>query len=342
MLAHTTIERPPAIHAVQRAATALTVRRTRAGRFLVLRSGHVLWRSTGSYPNDGAQVALGTHSLAFATQRAGVYLTDLSGPERVVATGRSLHPLAISAEGDLLVTGRSRIRVISSTGKLVRSYGYRTRNGFAFDDRTGTLVFVTPNGRLASGAPRSVLSRRPVPLRDGWLSLTPGRLLVLGEARELVLARRDGSVVARAAWPAAAGSSDSGYELAPDGHAVAFRVSTAHPGDASGTAAVYVLRAGATRARLVYRDHFGTVGCGVSASMRWRGDDLLYRRSGSRTVAIDTRARADPARLSSAPPWRSAAMIRSPSSAAARSSPAAAPASAAGWPRRSRGRAPRS
>jgi hypothetical protein len=293
MLAHATIElraeRPPAIQAAHR-PPALTVRRTRSGRFLVLRGGHVVWRSTGSYPNDGGQVAIGPHSVAFATQRAGVFLTDLNDPERVVVPGRSLHPLAISADGDLLVTGRSRIRVISPAGDLVRDYGYRTRNGFALDDRTGTLVVVTPNGRLASGAPRSVLAWRRVPLRDGWISLTSGRLVALSEVRELVLARRDGSVVARATWPAAAGSSDSGFELAPDGHAVAFRLSTARPGDASGTAAVYVLRAGASAGRLVYRDRFGPVGCGASASMRWRGDELLYHRSGSGIVVIDTRA----------------------------------------------------
>jgi hypothetical protein len=293
MLAHATIEvraeRPAAMVTVRSSATQLTVRRNRAGRFFVLRGGRVVWRSSGSYPNDGTRTAFGTDSFAFATYRGGVYLTNLKGPERKLVPGRSLHPLGIAADGDLLVAGRSRIRVVSPAGDLVRSYGYRTHNGFAFDERTDSLVFVTPNGRLASGSPRSVLSRRRLPLGDGWISLTTGRLLVLTGSRGLVVARRDGSVVARAGWPAAAGSSDSGVELSPDGHAVAFRLSTAHPGDASGTASVYVLRAGESAAQLVYRDRFGPVGCGVTARMSWHGDDLLYRRSGGRIAVIDTR-----------------------------------------------------
>jgi ribosomal protein L27 len=269
----------------------LTVRRNRAGRFIVLRRGHIVWRSSGSYPHDGTQIAFGRHSFAFATYRGGVYLTDLEGPERMVVRGRSMFPLGIASDGDLMVAGKSHIRVISSAGELLRTYGYRTRNAYAFDERTQELVFVTPNGRLASGAPRTVLSRRRIPLRDGWISLAQGPLLVLEGRRELVLARRDGRVVARARWPAT-GASDSGVMVSPDGRSASFRLTTAHPGDRSGTASVYVLHAGDSAARLVYRDRLGPMGCAPGSSMSWRGDDLLYSRSGGEIAVIDTRTGA--------------------------------------------------
>jgi hypothetical protein len=267
----------------------LSVRRTRAGRFLVLHGGRVVWRSSAWYPNDGTQVAFGPHSFAFATFRGGVYLTDLGGPERVVLRGRSLAPLGISSAGDLIISGQSRIRVVSSTGTLVRSYGYRARNGVAFDDRTESLSFVTPDGHLAAGPPRSVRSYKRLLGVDGVITLTPTRLLVFSGAGELVVTRRDGTVVARAAWRRTAGTTDSGFELSPDGRALAFRLSTAHPGDTSGTAVVYVLRAGASAARAVFRDRLGPIGCGMAVTMSWHGDDLLYGRSGGELAAIDTR-----------------------------------------------------
>lgn len=268
----------------------LAIRRNRSGRFFLLRRGRVVWRSTGSYPNDATQVAFGPHSFAFSTARGGVYLTDLRGPERMVARGPSLFPLGISSRGDLLVAGGSRMRVISKAGGLVRSYGYRARSGFAFDDRTDGLIFVTPDGHLAAGPPRAVLPQSRLVDVDGPVSLTPGRLLVFSGERDIVVVRRDGSVLARARWPAADGTTDSGFELAPDGSAIAFRLSTAHPGDRSGTASLYVLRAGAQSARLVYRDRFGPVGCGVAATMSWHGSDLLYGRSGGELAVIDTRS----------------------------------------------------
>ena len=57
---------------------------------LILRNERVIWRSSGAYRDLTGDVAFGPHGLAFASYRRGVFLTDLRGPERLVAPGRSL------------------------------------------------------------------------------------------------------------------------------------------------------------------------------------------------------------------------------------------------------------
>jgi hypothetical protein len=190
-------------------AVALTVSRNRAGRCFVLRERHVVWRSTRTYPNDGTQIAFGPHSFAFAAYRGGVYLTDLAGPEHVVVRGRSLFPLGISSAGDLLVAGRSRIRVLSPASALVRSYGYRTRNGYAFDERlhagdsVAQLVYRDRFGPVGCGAPSS-MSWRGVDLlytRSGEIAVIDTRTAAVVEAgpvaRSLAPSNRPGI---RAEW----------------------------------------------------------------------------------------------------------------------------------------------
>ena len=191
-------------------AADLTVRRNRTGRFFVLRGRHVVWRSTGSYPNDGGQIAFGPHSFAFATYRGGVYLTDLEGPEHMVVRGRSMFPLGISSEGDLLVAGRSRIRVISPAGALVRSYGYRTRDGYAFDERTQTSS-LTP--KRLPGCTRAVLRA----IRCARMDLVTRVALVLRPT-------------ASRGWKRSPRPATGAIRRrARHGRSVSFRLSTAHP-----------------------------------------------------------------------------------------------------------------
>src|SRR5438477_12186019 len=58
----------------------ISVRRTPAGRFILLRDGRAIWRSRGLYRNDGADVAFGPREFAFAAYRRGIFMTGLNGP----------------------------------------------------------------------------------------------------------------------------------------------------------------------------------------------------------------------------------------------------------------------
>jgi hypothetical protein len=70
--------------------------------------------------------------------------------------------------------------------------------------------------------------------------------------------------------------------------AVAFRLSNARPGSHTGTASIYLLHAGKTRARLSYRHHLGLSGCVVGAGFGWHSYNLLYESSDSRLVVLNT------------------------------------------------------
>jgi hypothetical protein len=85
---------------------------------------------------------------------------------------------------------------------------------------------------------------------------------------------------------------DSGATVSSDGRHIAFRRSDARAGAKSGTAVLYVLHAGDTRASPVYRHRLGPIGCGVGASMRWNGRHLLYTTSDGQVAIIDAAGRA--------------------------------------------------
>src|SRR5215211_5286027 len=137
----------------------LTIRRTRAGRYIVMRRGRVVWRSAGLYYNEAGSIALDARAFAFDSYgRRGVFLTDLRGPERLVLRGRALYPIDFIAQGYLLVSGRRTITVVSRAGKIVARYRYRHSSSFSFDLPTRTLYFVAPDGMLS--APRCPAVRR--------------------------------------------------------------------------------------------------------------------------------------------------------------------------------------
>lgn len=266
----------------------LAIRRTRAGRVILFRRGRVVWRSHHLYPNDSASVAFGPQRFAFAAYRQGVFLTDLRGPERLVAAGRGLYPFDFTREGQLLVTGGGAVTVVAPDGGMVGRFRYRQRNGLAFDVRTDTLFFVTPTGTLAAAhAARLSLVRR---LRgiDGWISFAQPDLLVFSAARGVTVTRRDGTLVARARWPGSLGGSDSGLSVSADGRSFAFRVSDARAGARSARATVYVLRAGERRARVLYRHRLGPTGCGVGVNLRWLGRFLLYSSTNGQPTILDS------------------------------------------------------
>jgi len=264
----------------------LDVRRNRPGRYVLVGGGRVVWRSHGLYPDSAGSVAFGPGLFAFASYGRGVFLTDLRHGERLVARGQALYPLDFMDDGDLVVAAGRELRLVSPEGRTVRRLRFRRRNSFAFDERSGTLFFVTPAGRLASVRGRRVRLGRSVTTVVGQIS-TPARgLVVFGGDRTIVVTRTDGSVVARTRWRSSAAGSDSGVSVSPDGRAFAFRlVKGPH-------AALYVLRAGATRADPLYRHRLGPSGCAVGSNLSWSGRFLLYVSTDGRRAIVDTATRA--------------------------------------------------
>ena len=270
----------------------LNVRRTRAGRFLLLRHGKVVWRSARLYPNDGGTVAFGPGSFAFTTYREGVFLTDLRGAERLVA-GRGSFPVDFTSRGELLVSGRGAVRLIAHDGATRRRIRYRPRHGFAFDALSDTLFLVTRRGVLAAWDGQRLRQVRPLGRIGGWMTLALDGPLVFQAPRSLTVLRRDGVVVARTAWPRSRmGISDSGVSVSPGGRLFAFRRTDARPGARSATAVVYVLPRGGTQARAVYRHRLGPVGCAVGATLIWHGRFLLYSSYDGRLAVVDGRGGA--------------------------------------------------
>ena len=253
----------------------LNLRRTRAGAFVLVLHGHVVWRSSGRYPRDGGDVAFGPHRFAFATYRGGVYVTDLRRGERQVVRGRGFYPYTFTANGDLIVAGGGVLRLVSADGRMLRRLPYRSRNAFAFDERTETLYFVTRGGRLATLSGTDVALARSVARVDGALTLSP-RLLVFSGGHSITVTRRNGAGLASTRWSGRL-DSDAGVAVSADGRSFAFRLSSAH------TATVYVLRG--TRASAIYRQRIRRTGCAFGAGLSWHGSSLLYSSSDG-TLAV--------------------------------------------------------
>jgi hypothetical protein len=269
----------------------LRIVRTRPGRIVLRRAGRNEWRSSGLYPRDGGSHAFGPGSFAFASHRRGVFLTDLRSPERLVLPGVGLYPLAFLRGGSLLVVDGGwgpSISVLSPTGVLLRRYRYRPRHGYAFDERTESLFFVTPGRLLVRARGTGVRVVRPLRRVDGWLSLSGPHLSLQDEDTFTVL-RRDGTPVSRWTWPRSRRSGiDYGFVASEDARTFAFRTFTRERGT-RGRVVVYLLRPGERRATPVYRHRGTQLGCGTGASLHWDGRFLLYSTTGRRLVIVDSR-----------------------------------------------------
>lgn len=269
--------------------TPLTVHRNRAGRIFVLRHRRLAWRSRYLYRGDGGNIAFGPNAFAFASYRRGVFLTDLEGPERLVVRGRGLYPADFDNAGHLIVGDGKRIDLISRSGATLRRYRYRVRNGFAFDERSDTLFFVTREGALARVKELGIRLARPLQDVDGTINIDPSGLLVFYGVHDVTITRRDGGLLGHTSWAHSPRvSSDSGVSVSRDRQAFAFRLTDAHPGSQSSRATVYVLRAGTTRARAIYRHSMGPSGCAEGANLTWHGRFLLYNSTDGRKAVLDT------------------------------------------------------
>ena len=269
----------------------LNLRRNRPGRIFLSENGHLVWRSHALYPSDGGSVAFGPHRFAFASYSRGIFVTDLRGAERLVLPGRDLYPDAFTDTGELIVSGQSTLTIIGANGRVQRRLRYRARSGFAFDEGTQTLYFVSRKGVLTRMRGTAIEPLRPLPSADGWLTLAGPQLLVFSGARSITIVRDDGTIVARAQWRSQRLHSDAGVGVAPDGGAFAFRLSDARAGDRTGAATLYVLHAGSTHATAVYRRRLGPTGCTAGAGLTWHGRSLLYSSSDGRDAVIETGAR---------------------------------------------------
>jgi hypothetical protein len=266
----------------------LTYQRTHAGRYLVLREGRVVWRSSGLYFNEDGSGAFGPGAFAFASWgRRGVFLTDLRGPERLVVRGKTSYPIGFTRQGELLVSGPGTITVVSQDGTVLRRVRYRRSSSFSFDEQTQTLYFVTPTGMLSAVDGSAV--RRIGKIRErGWIGVLGRRLLTFTGPRHLAVLRRDdGSLVARANWHGAR-ELDAGVAVSDDGRLFAFRVSNVQARARRARAVVYLLRAGESSVRAVDRTRIRRAGCGGGgASLSWRGSSLLYRAADNYGVVSD-------------------------------------------------------
>jgi hypothetical protein len=268
----------------------LNLHRARTGSYTLLRHGRVVWRSHGLYPNDGGDVAFGPGFFAFRSYDRGIYLTDLRSPEELVVPGRGVYPVDFTHDGELIVAAHGMLLVVSRNGATRR---YRYSRGFAFDGKTDTLYFVTPNGVLAAARHERVRRFGRAPAFNEAFSLAEPSLLVWQRAHSLRITRRDGSFVASGRWPASLGGIDTWVTISADGELFAYRVSDAQPGGGKATANVFLIRRGEHHARLILRDRLRLASCccGVGGALSWHGRFLLYASGADRLEVLDTRRR---------------------------------------------------
>jgi hypothetical protein len=282
------------------AGADLVGRGTHAGRLIVVRlhrtpAGRLkripVWHSAGEYPDAGGSSAFGPHLFAFSAFHHGIYLTDLRHPERLVVHGRGLYPIGFTRAGQLLIAGSGHpISVVAPDGRLLRRYSYRPRAGFTWDYRTDTLYFVRPDERLAAAHGSHLRLLHRLTGIDGQIAFTPPGRLVFAGQRSVAITSLSGRLIASDRWPRSAiANFDSGVSVSPDGRSFAFRLTDAHPGSRHGEAVLYVLHAGQSRARAIYRHELGASGCAVGARLEWSGRYLLYSSTDGRQAVLDTR-----------------------------------------------------
>ena len=277
----------------------LTWYRIEHGRLLIGRRHRLVWRSQGRFAlvrGEGVgAVTLSSSRVAFSVftgRTPTLYLARLDGAEEVAARGET--PLGWTRTGSLVTLSMrgSVLRVRSPGGRLQRTLAGSVYN-FVFDRAHGALVYVA-HGMLErfDGDRVSVLARLPELRLGGRPSLTSlAGVLVVSGRRRLVVLRPDGSLLSSTVLPRPRAHADwAPGALAVDGNGdVAFtatRGNTAY--GSSGFERVYLLAAGATTARAIYREQVDFAVCERGAGLAWRGDWLLYSASEGYAAAIDT------------------------------------------------------
>ncbi len=274
----------------------LTWYRIRGGRLTIGHRLHTLWRSQARFRQryvDIGAVASSRRAVAFSIfhgRRQSLLVARPGQAEHVVATGET--PLGFSGSGALVSQRRSTLLLRDGIDWRARRL-ISGASDVVFDHAAHAVYFLA-RGRLErfDGARISQLATL-ASLRVGRRpQIEPlGRLVGVRSARRLVVLRNDGSVFASTPLPRPLARADLvSSALAADDRssAVAF---TATRGNTAygprGSELLYLLRPGATAARVLFRERLTFAGCERGASLSWRGRWLLYSSTEGRVTLID-------------------------------------------------------
>jgi hypothetical protein len=247
--------------------------------------GRLVWRSRRRYPGYAGQLAFGPHEFAFADYTRGVFLTDLRRPERLVVRGRGLYPDDFTRNGDLVVVAGSTLVVVSRRGRAVGRHRFRRGNGYAFDWRSDTYVYVAPSGRLATLRNRQVRLGPAVAALGGVSIPARGIVALTGRSRFTVL-REDGSFVARAEWDPRAETLLSGPSASPGAESFVYELA------AGGAATLYVVHPGQRQGRVLLRRWRSPLRCveggPCAGGFDWNGRYFVYSPGDGHLGVVDS------------------------------------------------------
>jgi hypothetical protein len=255
----------------------------------LFRAGRVLWRSSRPYRYTSS-IAVGRGAVAWSmTTRRGLigslYLAPIGSPERRI--GAREDPLGFTRSGSL-VTERPRasqmtlfVRRDGSRHALAR----RVRAATAAEDGQ-SILFVTRDRRLLSfDGRRARLLGRTTFGPGQWLQPIGGGLIGVFGSGGIRVFHVGGGLFASARLR---GTTDGmGLVGSPDGRAAAYLAEWRRSVNVyRGVATVALLRAGARRGKILYRQRV-RFGCGSGGGISWHGQWLLYESSEpQRIVAI--------------------------------------------------------
>jgi len=253
--------------------------------------GRLVWRSRGAYSGFAGDLAFGPREFAFADYYRGVFLTDLRQPERLVLHGRGLYPDDFTRNGDLIVVAHHVLVVVSRSGEIVGRHRFRASNGYAFDWRSDTYVFVTPRGRLAALRARRV-HLGPMVAQLGRVSVVAKGLISLAGRGRLTIMREDGTLVATAGWRPEREALVVGPGASPDRRTFVYELSTARRPGQLGAATLYVLHPGDRRAQVLLRRWRSPVECveggPCAGGLDWNGRFFLYQPGDGHVGVVDS------------------------------------------------------
>ena len=253
-------------------------------------------------------IVLGRGSLAFSFYRGRtprLYVARYAQHEFPIARGET--PLTFLRSGELLTRrGRGGAILLRAAGGAFERL-VAPRSGFPVVDQRRGVVAFRAGGRLflvESGAIHPLGSLRALGVPDPLdVELTHG-LVAIRDKRRLVVLRADGSVFASGRLPPRRDRADgvsSTVVADASGHAVAFAATHGNSaGGSTGRESVYVLAAGAHRARAVYTERMRFEVCERSAYLAWHGRRWLLYSASEHVAAVVDVARGRAVRLTSA------------------------------------------